>query len=97
MFIDPTVILTDQESDNPFLRIANVVDVTTNVWKGVSAAGVSWSFDAEGAEVSDDSITLAQPTVTIFTARGFIPYSVEVGMDWPGFAAGDEPVAVGGL
>lgn len=87
VFIDPSVILTDQELDNPFLRIANIVDITTNAWKGVSAAGVSWSFDAEAAEVSDDSITLAQPTVTAYTARGFIPFSIEVSQDWPGFQA----------
>jgi HK97 family phage major capsid protein len=85
VFIDPSVILTDQETDNPFLRLARQVDVTTNAWKGVSAAGVSWSFDAEGAAVSDDSITIAQPSVTVFMARGFIPYSIEIGEDWPGF------------
>jgi HK97 family phage major capsid protein len=87
VFIDPTVILSDQETNNPFLQIARVVDVNTNAWKGVSAAGVSWSFDAEGAEVSDDSITIAQPSVTIFSARGFIPYTIEISEDWPGFAA----------
>jgi HK97 family phage major capsid protein len=30
-------------------------------------------------------VTLAQPTVTVYTARGFIPYSLEIGQDWPGF------------
>lgn len=87
VFIDPSVILTNQETDNPFLTLARQVDVNTNAWKGVSAAGMSWSFDSEAAEVSDDSITLAQPSVTVFTARGFIPYSIEVGEDWPGFQA----------
>jgi HK97 family phage major capsid protein len=85
VFIDPSVILTDQELDNPFLRLCRIVNINTNAWKGVSAAGVSWSFDAEAAEVSDDSITLAQPTVTVYTARGFIPFSLEIGDDWPGF------------
>ncbi len=85
VFIDPSVILTDQELDNPFLRTASIVDVNTNAWKGISAAGVSWSFDSEAAEVSDDSITLAQPSVTVFMARGFIPFSIEVSQDWPGF------------
>jgi HK97 family phage major capsid protein len=85
VLIDPSVILTDQETDNPFLSISRVIDVNTNVWKGVSAAGMSWSFDAEAAEVSDDMVTLAQPTVTVYTARGFIPYSLEIGQDWPGF------------
>jgi HK97 family phage major capsid protein len=85
VFIDPSVILTDQETDNPFLALARPVDVNTNVWKGISAAGVSWSFDSEGTAVSDDSITIAQPSVTVFTARGFIPYSIEIGQDWPDF------------
>ncbi|HMI47995.1 MAG TPA: phage major capsid protein [Gemmatimonadaceae bacterium] len=85
VFIDPSVILTDQETDNPFLTLARQETINTNAWKGVSAAGVSWSFDAEGTATSDDSITLAQPSVTVFMARGFIPYSIEVGEDWPGF------------
>lgn len=87
VFIDPSVILTDQESDNPFLRVARQVTVSTNAWKGVSAAGVVWSFDAEAEEVSDDDIDLAQPQVDIESARGFIPYSIEIGEDWPSFQA----------
>lgn len=87
VFIDPSIILTAQESDNPFLRIATQKDVNTNAWKGVSSDGVSWSFDAEASEVSDDSPSLLQPNVPVFTARGFIPYSIEVGEDYPGFAS----------
>jgi HK97 family phage major capsid protein len=86
VFIDPSIILTDQESGNPFLTICRQVTVNTSEWKGVSAAGVSWAFQAEAAEVTDNSPTLAQPTVPIETARGFIPYSLEVGMDYPMFA-----------
>jgi HK97 family phage major capsid protein len=87
VFIDPSIILTAQGSGNPFLSIARQVDVNTNKWKGVSSAGVSWSFDAEASAVSDDSPTLAQPSVDVFMARGFIPYSIEVGEDYPGFAS----------
>lgn len=87
VFIDPSIIMTAQGSDNPFLRIARQVDVNTNAWKGVSSAGVTWSFDAEGVEVSDDSPTLAQPTVTVHMARGLIPYTIEVGQDYPSFAS----------
>jgi HK97 family phage major capsid protein len=87
VFIDPSIIMTAQGTDNPFLQIAKQVDVNTNAWKGVNSAGVTWSFDAENVEVSDDSPTLAQPTVTVFMARGFIPYSIEVGQDYPGFAS----------
>src|SRR5690348_3709763 len=87
VFIDPSIIMTAQGSDNPFLKIAKQVDVNTNAWKGVSSAGVTWSFDSEAAEVSDDSATLAQPSVTVFMARGFIPYSIELGQDYPSFAS----------
>ena len=87
VFIDPSIILTAQGSGNPFLSLAKQVDVNTNKWKGVSSAGVSWSFDAEASAVSDDSPTIAQPSVDVFTARGFIPYSIEVGEDYPGFAS----------
>jgi HK97 family phage major capsid protein len=87
VFIDPSIIMTAQGSGNPFLNLARQVDVNTNIWKGVSSAGVSWSFDSEAAAVSDDMATLAQPTVTVFMARGFIPFSIEIGQDYPGFAA----------
>ncbi len=86
VFIDPSIILTAQESENPFLTIARQSDVNTNVWKGVTSAGVSWSFQTEGATVSDNSPTLAQPSVTVHMARGFIPFSIEVGQDYPAFA-----------
>jgi HK97 family phage major capsid protein len=87
VFIDPSIIMTAQGSGNPFLTIAKQVDVNTNVWKGVSSAGVTWSFDAEGVEASDDAPTIAQPSVTIHMARGLIPYSIEIGEDYPGFAS----------
>jgi HK97 family phage major capsid protein len=87
VLIDPSIILTAQGSLNPFRRIARQVTITTDEWKGVSSTGVSWSIDSEAATVSDDSPTLAQPTVTTGTARGFIPYSLEVGQDYPSFAA----------
>ncbi len=87
VFIDPSIIMTAQGSGNPFLQIAKQVDINTNTWKGVSSAGVTWSFDAEGVEVSDDAPTLAQPTVSVYMARGLIPYSIEIGEDYPAFAS----------
>lgn len=86
VFIDPSIILTAQGSSNPFLAICRQVNVTTNAWKGVSSAGVSWAFGPEASTVTDNAPTLAQPAIPIFTARGFIPYSIEIGMDYPDFA-----------
>lgn len=86
VFIDPSIILTSQGTSNPFLNLARQVTVNTNAWKGVSSAGVSWAFQTEAAATTDNSPTLAQPQVNVFMARGFIPYSIEVGQDYPGFA-----------
>jgi len=36
--------------------------------------------------VSDDMTTLSQPVVSVYEARGFIPFSIRVGMDYQGFA-----------
>lgn len=87
VLIDPSIILTSGAADAPILRLARTVQITTNAWKGVTAAGVSWSFDAEGSAVSDDSPTLAQPAVSVYAARGFIPFTYEVEQDYPGFAS----------
>jgi len=86
VLIDPTIVLTGQRSLNPLRRIARVESITTDAWKGVSSAGVTWSYDVEAAEVSDDAPTLVQPSVSVHGARGFIPYSIEISQDYPGFA-----------
>jgi HK97 family phage major capsid protein len=75
--LDPTVILTSNGSRNDIRRVARQVVATGDVWNGVSAGAVSWSWDAEAAEVSDDAPTLAQPTVPVYKAQGFVPISIE--------------------
>lgn len=87
VFIDPSIILTAQGSGNPFLAISKQATINTNVWKGVTSAGVAWTFQTEAAVTTDASPTLAQPSVTVHAARGFIPYSIEIGSDYPGFAS----------
>ncbi|HEX9991345.1 MAG TPA: phage major capsid protein [Acidimicrobiales bacterium] len=79
--LDPTVIITSDGSFNQVRQIARTVVATGDVWNGVSAGAVSWSYDAEAAEVSDDTPTFAQPSITIRTARGFVPISLEAYMD----------------
>jgi HK97 family phage major capsid protein len=86
VLIDPTIILTSGAADAPVLQISRMVTITTDAWKGVSSSGVSWSYDAESAVVSDDTPTFAQPTIPVYMARGYVPYSIEVGQDYPGFA-----------
>lgn len=86
ILIDPTIILTAQGSLNPFRRLARVETITTEAWKGVTSAGVTWSYGAEASAASDNSPTLAQPVVNTHEAKGFIPFSFRVGQDYPGFA-----------
>ena len=92
VLIDPTIILTSGAADAPLLEISRMVTITTDAWKGVSSSGVSWSYDAESAVVSDDTPTFAQPTIPVYSARGFVPFSIEVGQDYPGSA--DEMAAL---
>jgi HK97 family phage major capsid protein len=84
--IDPTIILTAQGSANDILRLARVETITNDRWKGLSSAGVTWKFDAEAAAATDNSPTIAQPEIQTKRADGFIPFSIEIGQDWPGFA-----------
>lgn len=86
ILIDPTVILTSQGTVNDILRLARVETITNDTWRGLSSAGVSWSFKAEAAAATDNSPTVAQPEVVTRRADGFIPFSIEIGQDWPGFA-----------
>jgi HK97 family phage major capsid protein len=82
--LDTTIIDTGAHSTNPFRQISRVVQTTTNSWNGVSSAGVTASWDGEAAEVSDDAPTLAQQPIPVFKGAAFVPFSVEVGMDWAG-------------
>ncbi|MEU2075425.1 phage major capsid protein [Streptomyces sp. NPDC013489] len=75
--LDPTVIITANGSRNQIRQVARQVVATGDVWNGVSSGAVSWSWDAEGAQVSDDSTTFAQPTVQVHKAAGFVPISIE--------------------
>lgn len=79
--LDPTVILTSDGSQNEIRQVARQVVATGDLWHGVSAGAVQWSFDQEADEVSDDTPTFAQPSIPIRTARGFVPISLEASMD----------------
>ncbi|OBA60307.1 hypothetical protein A5647_14275 [Mycobacterium sp. 1100029.7] len=75
--LDPTVIVTSSGVLSEIRAKARVVVATGDVWNGVSSSNVSWSFDAEASEVSDDSPSFAQPSIPNYMARGFVPISIE--------------------
>jgi HK97 family phage major capsid protein/HK97 family phage prohead protease len=80
--LDPTVLPTSNGTVNPIRQISRVEQVTSNEWRGVSSAGVTASFGAEGSEAGDNAPTLAQPTAFPEKATVNIPYSIELGQDW---------------
>lgn len=79
--LDPTVILANAGVTNPIRGIANVATMSTNVWHGVSSAGVTAEWIAEAAEVADASPTFTQPTVTAYKADAHVIASMEVTQD----------------
>ncbi len=82
--LDPTVILTSSGAVNPLRQMARVVQITGNEWRGITSAGVTASYDAELAEVSDDTPSIGQPVANVEKAQAFIEYSIEAGEDWGG-------------
>lgn len=79
--LDPTVILSGDGSYNQIRQVSRQVIATGDVWNGVSSGDVSWSFDAESTEVSDDATTFAQPTVPVYLAEGFVPITRQAFQD----------------
>lgn len=87
ILIDSSVIWTGQGHPNDFLSISRVENITNDEWKGISSAGATAYWTTEGVATTDGAPTIAQPSVPTKKLTVYIPYSVEVGGDWPGFAA----------
>ncbi len=85
--LDPTILLTNDGAVNPIRDLATVSTIVTNSWAGVSSAGVKAEFAAESTSLKDNSPELGQPEITPERATIWVPYSFELGMDWPGLAA----------
>jgi HK97 family phage major capsid protein len=85
--LDPSVILTADGSYNQVRQISRKVIATSSTWNGVSSAGVTGSWDNEAVEVSDDSPTVAQPSITICKEQIFVPVSMELLQDGDNAAA----------
>jgi HK97 family phage major capsid protein len=81
--LDPTIIPTSNGVVNPIRQLARVVQTTVDTWRGVSSGAITATYEAEATETTDNAPTLAQPEVSTEKAQAFIPFSIEVGMDWP--------------
>lgn len=76
--LDPTIILTNAGSANPYRRLANIKTTATNDWNGVTSAGVSAEWTAEGTEAADASPTVGQLKITPQKADAYLFGSFEV-------------------
>jgi HK97 family phage major capsid protein len=76
--LDPTIVLTNAASANPFRRISNVKTTTSNTWNGVTSAGVTAAWLAEGTASADNTPTVGNIVITPLKAAAWIFGSFEV-------------------
>jgi HK97 family phage major capsid protein len=76
--LDPTIILTNNGSANPYRAYATIKTTATNDWNGVTSAGVSAEWTAEGTEAADASPTVGQLKITPQKADAYLFGSFEV-------------------
>jgi len=58
--LDPSIVLTNAASSNPFRRVSRVVQTTSNAWQGVNSAGVTGAWIAEATTAADMSPVVGQ-------------------------------------
>jgi HK97 family phage major capsid protein len=75
--LDPTIILTNAGSMNPYRRISRVEQTTSNTWNGVSSAGVNAAFVGEATAASDQSPSVGQIQITPKRAQAWVFGSYE--------------------
>ena len=83
VMIDPTILIQSQDQAE-ILAVCGRVLITTDAWKGVSSGGATLQFKAEGPAVADAAVTLAQPSIPIFSADDVFQASFELFADYPG-------------
>lgn len=76
--LDPTIILTNTGSANPWRRISNVKQTTSNTWNGVTSAGVNAAWLAEAGVAADATPTVGNVVVTPQKAAAWLFGSYEV-------------------
>ncbi len=76
--LDPTIVLTNNASANPYRRISNVKTTTSNAWNGVTSAGVTAAWLAEGTATTDTTPTVGNIQITPLKAAAWIFGSFEV-------------------
>ena len=85
--LDPAILLSNAGSNNPLRQVARVETITTDRWHGVTSAGATAEWSAEGTEAADASPELAQPGIPVYKMDSFVPFSLELEGDVPSLMA----------
>lgn len=80
--LDPTIINVTSGAVNPIRSLATVTKISGNTWKGVTATTPTATRVGELTAATDNTPTLAQPSITVTKAHVFIPFTYEADEDW---------------
>lgn len=77
--LDPTIVLTNAGAINPLRDISSVVTIAgSNVFNGVTSAGVNAEWLGEGSQAADATPAFGQISVTAHKAAAYVFGSYEV-------------------
>ncbi|MCA1655254.1 MAG: phage major capsid protein [Pseudonocardiaceae bacterium] len=82
--LDPTLMGTSTRQVNPIRSLARVIPIVGDEWRGVTTGAITTAYAAEAAETTDNAPTLTQPAISAERAQAFVPFSIEIDMDWTG-------------
>jgi HK97 family phage major capsid protein len=63
--LDPTILLTNVGSISPIRALARVVTTPTNQWRGITSAGATAEWKAEGAQAGDGTPLAAEVAIPV--------------------------------
>jgi HK97 family phage major capsid protein len=76
--LDPTIVLTNAGSANPYRAVATVKRTATNTWNGVASTGMNAAWLAEAGVVADASPTFSNIVITPQTGSAWVFGSYEI-------------------
>lgn len=75
--LDPTIILSNTGSSNPYRQVSRVEQTTSVTWNGVTSAGVNAAMVGEATAATDASPSVAQLQITPQKAHAWVFGSYE--------------------
>jgi HK97 family phage major capsid protein len=76
--LDPTIVLTNAGSANPYRAVSTVKRTATNTWNGVASTGMNAAWLAEAGVVADASPTFSNIVITPQKGSAWVFGSYEI-------------------